>query len=163
MVLCDHANFGSKQLYHHAEQMPFAQAEKYIRNCHAATRNLADQALRKIVHEQGLLGGCCVLTASGRPLPDLKSILASHSLIHAAEGVFYREAIANACERQSIPVQRLRERDVFDEANVLPLSEPDRRKVLENFGKQMGSPWTQDEKLSAMGAWLILAARRSVG
>jgi hypothetical protein len=25
------------------------------------------------------------------------------------------------------------------------------------FGKQAGPPWTQDEKLAALGAWLMLA------
>jgi hypothetical protein len=122
---------------------------------------LADLALGKILMENGPIAECCVLMASGKPLPELKAILASHALIHAAEGVFYRDAIADACKRRKITVHRIRERDIAEQANLLPLSESAKRETLDGFHKHVGSPWTQDEKLYAPGAWLALAARCS--
>jgi len=153
VTLCESAV--TKMLYHAAEPMTFARAEKFIADCRRASAKLADKALKEI----GVVSSCCILTASGRTLPDLKSILASHALIHAAEGEFYRDALAEGCARAGIALTRIRERDVEQEAEHLK----GWREKLAAFGKQMGAPWTQDEKLSALGAWLVLAAKRSKG
>ena len=148
MELCD----GHKQPFHEAETMPFARAEKFVAECRATAARLADEALKSI----GPISGCCVLTASGKPLPGLVGILASHALIHSAEGEFYRDAIAEACARAKIAVSRVRERDILLEAKHLA----GWHERLVEFGKAVGPPWTQDEKLSALGAWLVLRARR---
>jgi hypothetical protein len=149
MTLCG----GHKQPFHEAEPMPFSRAEGFIARCRAVADLLADEALKALQP----ISSCCVLTASGKPLPDLRGILASHALIHAAEGEFYRDAVAGACVRAGVAVSRLRERDVAAESEHLL----DWRARLAAFGKEMGAPWTQDEKLSALGAWLVLAAKRS--
>ena len=149
MTLCD----DHKQPFHEAEPMPFARAEEFIARCRATADHLADEALSALRP----ISCCCVLTASGKPLPDLSAVLASHALIHAAEGEFYRDAVAGACTRAGIAVSRLRERDLATEAEHLS----DWRARLAAFGKEMGAPWTQDEKLAALGAWLMLAAKRS--
>ena len=157
MQLCDPAIGGSKQPFHEAEPMSFALAERFIVRCTASTAKLADTALVAIA-TQARITACCILTASGRPLPDLKGILASHSAIHSAEGEFYRDAVAHACARAKIPVRRVRERDMEAETHNLPVSPPAAKARLVEFGKQLGAPWTADEKLSALGAWLMLAS-----
>lgn len=156
MLLCDATIKGSKQPFHEAEPMAFAQAEQFIARCTAATAALAERALADI-QKDSPVKACCVLTASGKPLPDLKGILASHTLIHAAEGEFYRNAIADACTRRKIAVRRVRERDVEVELQKLPLAVAAAKAHLSEFGKRLGPPWTQDEKLAAIGAWLMLA------
>ena len=138
MELCDATIEGSKQPFHEAESMSFARTEKYIDDCRTATAKLAGRALKSIVAESGPFVGCCILTASGKPLPDLSGILASHTLIHSAEGEFYRDAVADACAGYKIAVQRVRERDMAEETSVLPLTESARRDVLTTFGKQIG-------------------------
>jgi len=157
MQLCDPSIAGSKQPFHEAEPMAFPLAQKFIARCTTSSAKLADEALADIA-PQARVTACCVLTASGRPLPDLKGILASHSTIHAAEGEFYRDAIAHACERAKIPVRRVRERDMEAETHSLPVSAADAKARLVEFGKRLGAPWTADEKLSALGAWLMLAS-----
>ena len=161
MDLCDASIKGSKQPFHEAEPMMFASAQKYIARCEASTNTLARNALRALVATHGTLRGCCVLTASGRPLPELRAVLASHALIHAAEGEFYRDAVVEAATQMSIPVFRIRERDVGAAADRLPGTENERRERLAAFGKQVGAPWRQDEKLAAIAAWLALAGRAS--
>jgi len=161
MELCDASIKGSKQPFHEAEPMKFAAAERYISTCQSATGTLARNAFRTLVAEHGLLKACCVLTASGRPLPGLREILASHALIHAAEGEFYRDAIIAAAERIGIPVFKVREKDLALAADRLPGSANDRKVRLADFGKQVGSPWRRDEKLAAVGAWLALAGKPS--
>ena len=155
--LCDPGIKGSRQPYHEAEPMPFPAAEKFIARCAAVTAKLAGEAIAAI-HAGTPLTGCCVLTASERPLPDLRGILASHSTIHAAEGEFYRDAVAAACAERGIAVRRVRRRAMDAEMEALPVPVGDAKGRIVAFGKQVGAPWTQDEKLSAAGAWLMLAS-----
>ncbi len=143
--------------------MPFSQAEAFIAKCSKSSDALARtalQALQAIAAKQSLeIVGCGLTTASGRPLPDLKSILASHSLIHAAEGEFYRDTLSRACERSKVPVSRVRERDVADwTAARQNLTDTGLKERLAAYGKALGTPWTVDEKLATMAAWLALAA-----
>ena len=156
MKLCDSAIAGSKQPFHEAEPMRFDRAEKFISRCTASTAGLAAQAIADI-QRQNPVRACCVLTASGKPLPDLRAVLASHALIHTAEGEFYRDAIAHACESCRIVVRRVRERDMENELQKLPVPAAAAKARIAEFGKQIGPPWTQDEKLAALGAWLMLA------
>ena len=159
--LCDVSIKGSKQPFHEAEPMPFAAAESYISKCKVATSTLARDALSALVERLGRFDGCCVLTASGRPLPMLREILGSHALIHAAEGEFYRDAIFDAAVRIRVPAFKVRERDLEAATDRLPGNQLGRKARLVEFGKQVGSPWRQDEKLAALGAWLALAGRPS--
>jgi hypothetical protein len=161
MTLCDPTIDGSKQPFHHAEPMPFATAEQFIERCRASSQALADRAMDSIVSSHGRLRGCCVLTASGRPLPLLREILASHALIHAAEGEFYRDVVSGAAGRKHIPTERVREKELPELSEQLPVNERMRREALERFGKKVGSPWRQDEKLAAMAAWFALSMRQS--
>jgi hypothetical protein len=103
------------------------------------------------------LTGCGILTASGRALPDLESVLASHALIHTAEGEFYRAAVARACEREKIAVSRVKERDIREWA-ASRIGEKMVASTLIAMGKALGPPWTTDEKLATTIAWLVLAS-----
>jgi hypothetical protein len=160
MELCDPTIHGAKQPFHEAEPMPFPAAEKFIARCAESTSVLARDAIGEICKSVNV-ATCCVLTASGKPLPGLKSILASHALIHTAEGEFYRDAIGRACSKRKIAARRVRERDVETELQKLPVPVAAAKARIADFGKQMGPPWTQDEKLSAYGAWLMLASQPS--
>jgi hypothetical protein len=160
--LCDPAVEGSKQPFHHAEPMAFARADAFIARCRKSTDVLAAAALAglmEIVVAQKLkLAGCGVLSASGRPLPALKEILASHALIHAAEGEFYRDALARACSRENIAVVRIREREALRQAcDQLHQPEAKLKERLASLGRSLGPPWTQDQKLAALAAWSLLA------
>ncbi len=159
--LCDPAIEDSKQPFHAAEALPFARAEAFIRRCRDATEALANRALEDllvIAEANGRkLAGCGILSASGRKLPPLRDILASHALIHAAEGEFYRDAMATACERAKLPVVRIREREAFRQASdQIGLPESHLKQRLAALGKALGPPWTADQKLATLGGWIAL-------
>jgi hypothetical protein len=163
VTLCDPSIHGSKQPFHEAEPMAFSRAEAFIKQCAQSSDVLARQDLKSLANAAEASGveivACGLTTASGRPLPDLRSILASHSLIHAAEGEFYRDALARACERMGIKVSRVKEREVADwTAARLNLTETVLKARLAGWGKALGPPWTADEKLATMAAWLALAS-----
>jgi hypothetical protein len=95
--------------------------------------------------------GASVLLAAGRELPALPRILASHALIHTAEGEFFRDAFRRACAKLDVPLYAVREREL---AVVAPAAWQQR---ISEVGKEIGPPWTQDQKLAALGACLVLS------
>ena len=159
ITLCDPEIEGSKQPFHHAEPMRFPDAERFIADCAESTASYAREAIAQFITvaktHRCSLNGCGILTASGRALPDLGSILASHALIHAAEGAFYRDAMARACEQEEIAVSRVKERDV-DGWTASRVGEKTLKSTLAAMGQALGPPWTTDEKRATMIAWLVL-------
>jgi hypothetical protein len=161
--LADAAIEGSKQPYHEAEGKKPKEAERILTRCIEGSRLLAREALRAVVDElRGRdhdVAGCGLLLASGRALPeDVHAILASHALIHAAEGEMYRDVLRRASEHLALRVTGVRERDVLArsaEASGRPASELQRR--VTEMGRALGPPWRQDEKLATLVAWTVLA------
>jgi len=159
----------SKQPFHAARELPLPQAEKLIKRCADSTQALAHGALLKMLEELRQMDcevlGACILLGSGRPVGSLESTLASHPMIHTAEGGFFREALRGASEKCGVPVSGVKEREIFSRAAAelrIPAEELQRRTL--EMGRTIGPPWRQDEKLAALGGWLILAnASRAVG
>src|SRR5271167_18251 len=113
---------GSSQPYHHAANLELPEAERYLANCAAISERFAFTAIGELLKELDARGcriaGAAVLLASGRPLPPLAKILASHPLIHTAEGEFFRNAVIKACERLKIPIKAIRERELEQQAKT---------------------------------------------
>jgi hypothetical protein len=153
---------GSAQPYHAAEGRRFAQAEQIVRRCADGARTLARQGLKGAVEDLRRMGqkpvASGLLLASGRPLPELAKVLASHALIHTADGELYRDALTDAAAHCRLPLLRVREREAMARAvQVLKVPEPVLARRLGEMGRPMGPPWRQDEKLAALIAWLALA------
>jgi hypothetical protein len=169
IVIADPAIHGSKQPFHAAEGWPLPKAEEYLKRCTQSTNSLARQAMSAVVAHLQKQGhevvGCGLLAASGRPVPDsLADTLASHAMIHTAEGDFFRTALAEAAEDCKIRVTRVKEKELLArgaEGLGKPASELQRR--LAELGKPLGSPWTQDEKYATLVGWLVLAGRPAAG
>ncbi|HEX7251867.1 MAG TPA: hypothetical protein VF376_03225 [Thermoanaerobaculia bacterium] len=93
-----------KQPYHEAEGQPLPAARRIIDRYSADAVRRATEAFLALANgldKKGYaLDRCGLLVSSGRPLPDLASILASHALIHSADGELFREALAQAATRQ---------------------------------------------------------------
>ena len=162
IALCDSRLPGSKEPFHAAEPMPFAQAESHIALCRETTDRLARDAVgaaRKLCEQMAVqLCGVCVIAASGRGLPDLASILASHALIHAAEGEFYRDAVVEAAKAMGITAARLKAGDALSHLAVqMGIGEAAVTNRLTEIGRLAGRPWTADEKLATLAAWSLLA------
>lgn len=162
IVVAETSLSGSKQPYHYAETLGLKEAEKYLANCSAASGQLAADAIRELLQDldkrEYRAESCVILMASGRALPRLAEILASHALIHAAEGEFFRTIVRNACEDAGIAVTPLRERELEERAKKAFGNRANQVKQrISSLGKRLGPPWTQDEKIAALAATLILA------
>jgi hypothetical protein len=152
-----------RQPYHTAEKMLDGQAREFLSRIQAEARRLAHRAIREIesrTQEQGVtLTRCGLLLASGRPLPALEKILASHALIHTADGELFREAILHASARCGLGDFRIKEKELLDRAgDDLRLNSAVLLRRVTELGRPFGSPWSQDEKFATLAAWLALAA-----
>ena len=161
IITADPAIPGSKQPYHAAEKLELKAAEKLIARCTESSRLLARQAVREVLDDLRKSGhkpiGCGILLASGRPVGTLEATLASHAMLHTAEGQLFRDVLARASSHWKLPVTGVRERELFDQATAqLRIPAEKLRLRLNEMGKAIGSPWTQDEKLAALVAWLVL-------
>jgi len=152
-----------RQPYHTAEKMLIGQAREFIARMQGEARRLAYRAIRELAsrtQEQGVkLTRCGLLLASGRPLPALEKIVASHALIHTADGELFREALLHASARCGLVDFRIREKELLDRAeNVLRLKSAALLRRVTELGRPFGSPWSQDEKFAALAGWIALAS-----
>jgi hypothetical protein len=89
-----------RQPYHTAKRMSLDEGRAFIAQVQNKARQLAYRAIRGLqdrLQAQGYaLTRCGLVLASGRPLPPLPQILASHALIHTADGELFRGAILHA-------------------------------------------------------------------
>ncbi len=157
---------GANQPYHFAEKLELAEAEKFLGNCFAASKRLALAAVRDVVDElrgrQYRVIGSAVLLASGRALPPLAKILASHAVIHAAEGEFFREVFSKACADLDLSVTGVRERDLDERVKTtLGKAAARMRRQISTLGRSLGPPWTADQKTAALAALIVLANKRT--
>jgi len=153
---------GAKQPYHFARKIGLPEGEKHIAHCAADSGRLALAALEKIVQRLATcdygITGCAVVLASGRALPSLPEILASHSLIHTAEGELFRKSVIGACEKLGIKVTGIPERQLEERAKAAfgKSAAVTAAKRIANMGKTLGPPWTSGQKNATLAAWIVL-------
>lgn len=150
-----------RQPYHTAETMRLGEAEEFLEGQRKLSRTLAFKALRAMqddVAQQGYtVTRAALLTASARPLPELAKILAAHSLIHTADGEFFRDALLQACATCKMTVTKIKERELLAASTSrLRRKAAALSKFLTKLGKPLGAPWSQDEKFASLAAWLTL-------
>lgn len=87
------------------------------------------------------------LVAADRRVPaELDRILASHALLHAAEGQLYEQAVLEGAAQVGLPVH------VVDPKT---LAVPE---AVERLRQSIGAPWQQDHKWAAVAGLAALAA-----
>jgi hypothetical protein len=117
---------GANQPYHYAaspglSELGLPESERYLAHCAAVSERMAFAAVGEVIRKlegRYRIVGAAVLSASGRVLPSLAKILASHPLIHTAEGEFFRHAVSKACEGLKITVTAIRERDLDEQVKT---------------------------------------------
>ena len=110
-----------RQPYHTAEKMPLEEAQAFISRIETEAAALAERAIRAL-QESLLAQGYAlkrsgVVLASGRTLPPLPQILASHALIHTADGELFRRAILQASGRNGLASATAKGRELLSEAS----------------------------------------------
>lgn len=153
---------GSKQPYHEVEEMKLPAAARALERLRASASSLAHAGLAAAITDLRRRGRtprtAGILDSAGRKGASLEAILASHALIHTADGDHFRDALAAAAERCGMAVARVRERDLLECAQgVLGRPGADVQRAVQALGKPLGPPWTADQKNAALLAWILLA------
>jgi hypothetical protein len=118
-----------------ADRAVIAEVERDARRC--ASDALAGMTVPRTI----------AIVAPARSVPnELDRVLASHALLHAAEGALYELAVHDAAAAAGLPVV------VVDPRTLSPSDE------VEVLGRRIGSPWQKDHKLAAMAALVALEA-----
>jgi hypothetical protein len=164
LVLADvDALAGSMQPYHAMEGRAPAETVKMLARFVGDVQARASDELRRVEEsaraEGHRVAACGLLIAAGRALPELSSILASHALIHTADGLHFRGALERAAAELGWTLSKIPERDVETRAAGVSHEKPERMKArIAALGKGLGPPWTADQKLAALAGLLALAA-----
>ena len=92
------------------------------------------------------MAGCAVPLAAGKAPPELQKILASHRLLHTAEGEMFREALVWAAKECPLPATGVRRNS----------PDPTALQRISILGEVIGPPWTQDHKYATVAALIAL-------
>lgn len=141
------------QIFHAAAGLDPRAAEAFVGRSIDAVRTVTGEAVARLCDEIGASSVGVVI--GDRPVPESVSrILASHPLMHAAEGELYREALVDAAERAGrTPVAV--PRSLIDSR----LREPELADTIRALGVQVGVPWRKDHKRAAAVAILAVSPR----
>jgi hypothetical protein len=162
VTLADERLAGSKQPYHAIEALPLPEARAQLAALESSAARLAAAAIGQLVQIARAAGiepcAAGILDSAGRRGATLEAILASHALIHTADGNHFREALNAGCAVQGLPVVRIRQRDLAREAAAgLRRAPRALTATLTQLGRAAGPPWGADQKAAALIAWLLLA------
>ena len=120
--------------FHLAADLEYAAAEAWIARMRAKAVANARRAIAPLL-SQGV--NICAIVAKEGTAPALRDVLASHPRIHAAEGIFYRDALREAC---GITTR------ILSPKSLNP----------SEVGKCAPAPWGRDQKLAALAGWTVM-------
>jgi hypothetical protein len=154
----DPARRHGHQIYHAAAEAPDIDAARaLLARGEAAARAWAERAVAALVAEAAPVAAGMTVGA-GVLEPALERLLASHIQLHMAEGVLYREVVAEAVERRGLAMTRIHEKRALAEtAARVGLSESQVRDAIAAKAIGAPAPWRQAEKHAALAAWAALA------
>jgi hypothetical protein len=158
--LCDEHQ--PRAVYHVARDLDLAGAERLVREVEVGARRAAERQLQRVAEELEAGGyrvvGAAVASDTRMVPTDIFEILASHPLVHTAEGQLFRGALAGAAELRGLPMTRFVWQDLYEQAAAqIGTSDESLRAQLTGLGRALGPPWQRDQKEAAAAAWLALA------
>jgi hypothetical protein len=148
--------------YHAARALEPAAAAALVE---AAERIAAEQAaaafertLREARDEGAVVRSCAVVVATFAGGARLESILASHALVHAAEGRLYQGALLQSAAARGLDTIAIPQRSIWEQGEaVLGIAGDELRHWIDQLRREVGPPWARDQKLAALAAWIALA------
>ncbi len=159
--LIDARDPDSKFPYHTVEFLDLEAAALRLTEYMTVAEGLAYSAINAqhaALGEQGFkLTSVGILDSLGRKPSPLATTLASHALIHGAEGAHFRNALSAAAQRNGLKVYRTPARTLENHAvQRLHLPLPRVLDTVNGLGRQVGPPWGADQKKAALLAWTML-------
>lgn len=146
----DAGRAGAGSGFHAAAGLPPPEAEALVRRAVDAVTETAGRRLAEVCAELGADSGgpdAVAVVVGDFPVPEsVPAILASHTLMHAAEGQLYRDALLDAADAAG-----LRATGVSAKVASARLA-GDLGDVVRAVGAAAGPPWRKEHKLAAVAA-----------
>jgi len=151
-----------RQPYHAAEQLEPRAAQKLVARGIRAANMCATREVKAAIKRMESAGHrvvtCAVLTGAAMPDWSVEEILAVHFRMHKAEGVLFREALAEAAIACGLRIAPVPEKSLMEWAvKGLKKSENDLMKEIVTLGKRSGPPWGKDQKEATLAAMIALS------
>jgi hypothetical protein len=159
LQLWDPAIPESHQPWHADFELPPDESARIVPIALKAVETVSLSALRELVDEvrttHGAIIGIALVAGSST---DPESIRNPHMRAHAREGQLFPQALATAAKTLRIPALTLVESEVFTSAASKLAQSPDAIKLaVTELGRNVGKPWSSEEKAAAAAAWIALA------
>jgi hypothetical protein len=138
------------QPYHAADGMPTAAAADLVARVVADAHECARRELAGIRAEVDDVAAMAVVGEEKAVPTDTAKVLASHALMHTAEGELYRRALVDAAAKLGLETWRVSARDLGD----------DLEDELARIGRELGPPWRKDHKHAVLAALAALERPR---
>lgn len=151
-----------RQVYHHAQGLTPARAVRAVVDVEDAVDITTNLVLGELAERSAEHGELVAVGIVGEPreVPDLKRVLASHSLLHLAEGELYRGALDEAAHARGLAVSLTSHKETIDLASAsLGIDTWTLRATLTRLREQLGAPWQADHREAAAAALVALALR----
>ena len=151
----------AKQPYHAAEELASAEAAKVVRRGIDAASRIALREFGSVVKRTRQSGfeirGCGLLVGEPMPKWSVAEILAVHFRMHKAEGVLFREVLAEAARACDVKLVAIPEKALVTRAEeVLTTSKDSLSQRITALGKSVGAPWGKDQKDAVVAAMIAL-------
>jgi len=159
LQLWDPAVPESHQPWHADFELPPDESARIVPVALKAVDRVALSALRELVDEirstPGSIVGIALVAGSST---DPESIHNPHMRAHAREGQLFPQSLANAAKTLRIAAVTMVESEVFTIAAAKLAKSPDAVKLaVTELGRNVGKPWSAEEKAAAAAAWITLA------
>jgi len=144
-------------LFHSAAELGPDKAADLVESARLAVHQHVRLALQELLQTTPAIE-CAGIPVGSKEVPQkLAAILASHPLIHSAEGAFYQQAVADACTHHNLPVFTAREKAVWLECA------PKMQEELTALRTSVGPPWGEDQRIAAAAALFALKSYSIAG
>jgi hypothetical protein len=152
----------ASDVYHTARALKPAAAAALVQTAEGIAAEQAAAAIehtfREATDEGAIVRSCAVVVGTFAGGARLESILASHALVHAAEGRLYQGAMIQGAEACGLDTIAIPERSIWEEGEAaLSISGNELRNCIDQVRREVGPPWARDQKLAALAAWIALA------
>jgi hypothetical protein len=158
LQLWDPAIPESHQPWHADFELPPDESARVVPLALKAVELVALAALRELVAEvQSGLGSIVGIALVAGSATDPESIRNPHMRAHAREGQLFPQALAAAAKTIRMPAITMVESEVFGSAAAKLGKTPDAIKMaVAELGRDLGKPWSAEEKTAAAAAWIVL-------
>ena len=150
-----------RQVYHAAQDLPPAKAALLVREVHDAVDTLTELVLEELAGVAEPHGKLVAVGVTGFPrdVPVLEKVLASHALLHLAEGELYRGAICDAAADRGCTVVPIHPKHgIRETAHALGVAPEPFAQRLTALRAELGAPWQADHRLATAAALAALYA-----